>query len=138
MPFKKAGLELPPQDWTWEDFEKTALALHEKLGIWGIGPGMTGEQLWKSLYMGMVSGVTPTMAASLAIPTTKSLPTTCTCYSVYRRPALRLPAKKVVSLYGRRPRSRSDRYPGIGHGSLTGATRLWRFKRPPARSATLS
>lgn len=50
--FKKAGLDLPSENWTWQDFEKTALALHEKLGIWGMGPGLTNEQIWKSLYLG--------------------------------------------------------------------------------------
>lgn len=50
--FAEAGLELPPQDWTWEQFEQTVLELHEKLGIWGMGIGLTNEQLWKSLYLG--------------------------------------------------------------------------------------
>jgi multiple sugar transport system substrate-binding protein len=50
--FAKAGIELPPQDWTWADFEKIALGLHEKLGIWGMGPGLLNEQVWKSLYLG--------------------------------------------------------------------------------------
>ncbi|HMQ52959.1 MAG TPA: sugar ABC transporter substrate-binding protein [Anaerolineae bacterium] len=50
--FERAGVELPPQDWTWQDFEEIALKLHEELGIWGIGLGLTNEQLWKSLYLG--------------------------------------------------------------------------------------
>ena len=35
--FEKAGLELPSPDWTWQEFEETVLALHDKLGIWGFG-----------------------------------------------------------------------------------------------------
>jgi multiple sugar transport system substrate-binding protein len=50
--FAEAGIELPPQDWTWQDFEEITLKLHEELGIWGMGVGLTGEQLWKSLYLG--------------------------------------------------------------------------------------
>jgi multiple sugar transport system substrate-binding protein len=50
--FAKAGLELPPQNWTWADFERITLELHNKLGIWGMGPGLLNEQLWKSLYLG--------------------------------------------------------------------------------------
>lgn len=46
--FEKAGIPLPPQDWTLEDFEKIALELHEKLGIWGMGNGISNEQRWKS------------------------------------------------------------------------------------------
>ncbi|MCB0210693.1 MAG: sugar ABC transporter substrate-binding protein [Anaerolineae bacterium] len=50
--FEKAGIDLPDQDWTWEEFEDIALKLHEELDIWGIGLGLTNEQLWKSLYLG--------------------------------------------------------------------------------------
>lgn len=50
--FEKAGIALPPQNWTWEDFEKICLELHEKLGIWGMGGGLEDIQLWKSLYLG--------------------------------------------------------------------------------------
>src|SRR5207247_6169239 len=38
--FKKAGVELPPPTWTWADFERIALALREKLGVWGMGSGL--------------------------------------------------------------------------------------------------
>ncbi len=50
--FAAAGLEIPAQDWTWEEFEQTVLALHEKLGIWGIGPGLSDQQIWKSYFLG--------------------------------------------------------------------------------------
>lgn len=53
--FAAAGLDLPAPDWTWADFEQTALALHEKLGIWAITSGTSGLsdiQLWKSLMLG--------------------------------------------------------------------------------------
>src|SRR5262249_8087632 len=49
--FKKAGVELPAPGWTWADFERIALALPEKLGIWGMGSGMWNEQPWGSLYL---------------------------------------------------------------------------------------
>jgi multiple sugar transport system substrate-binding protein len=48
----QAGLEMPTNDWTWADFETFALALHEALGIWAIGPALDDEALWKSLYLG--------------------------------------------------------------------------------------
>ena len=51
--FAQAGLELPPQNWTWQDFEEITLQLHEKLGIWGMGPLLADEQIWKSLYLGL-------------------------------------------------------------------------------------
>jgi multiple sugar transport system substrate-binding protein len=47
--FKKAGVALPAQDWTWADLEKIALQIHEKLGIYGIGGGFEVDELaWKS------------------------------------------------------------------------------------------
>jgi multiple sugar transport system substrate-binding protein len=48
----EAGLELPRYDWTWDEFEALALAIHENLGIWGIGATLPDEALWKSLYLG--------------------------------------------------------------------------------------
>lgn len=53
--FEAAGLELPSPDWTWAEFEETALALKDKLGIWAITSGTSGLsdiQLWKSLMLG--------------------------------------------------------------------------------------
>lgn len=35
--FQKAGIPEPTPAWTWEDHNKTVLALHEKLGIFGSG-----------------------------------------------------------------------------------------------------
>ncbi len=52
--FKKAGIPLPAQDWTWDDFEKIALQLHTKLGIYGIGGGFEVDELaWKANYLGL-------------------------------------------------------------------------------------
>lgn len=52
---KKAGLDLPSPTWTWTDFEKMAMTIHDKLGIWAIGngAGLEDNQLWKSLYLGL-------------------------------------------------------------------------------------
>jgi multiple sugar transport system substrate-binding protein len=61
--FETAGLDLPSPDWTWGEFEETALALHEALGIWAFGttspsPGGLGDdQLWTSMYL--ASGTNP-------------------------------------------------------------------------------
>jgi multiple sugar transport system substrate-binding protein len=48
--FEAAGLELPAEDWTWADFEATAVALHEALGIWGYGsPSLGDDQIWTGM-----------------------------------------------------------------------------------------
>jgi multiple sugar transport system substrate-binding protein len=51
--FQKAGIPLPPTTWTWDDFEKIALDIHSKLGIYGAGANLGADlQLLKSLYLG--------------------------------------------------------------------------------------
>lgn len=59
--FEKAGIELPPTDWTWTQFEDIVKQLHEKLGIWGIAVGQAGvgnntgledNQIWKAILIG--------------------------------------------------------------------------------------
>ena len=50
--FQKAGIPLPAENWTWDDFEKIATDIHSKLGIIGGGPNLDDIQMWKSLYLG--------------------------------------------------------------------------------------
>ena len=50
--FAEAGIDVPAQDWSWEDLERISTELHDALGIWGMGPSLNGEQFWKSLYLG--------------------------------------------------------------------------------------
>ena len=49
--FEKAGIPLPPQNWTWDDFEKIAIELKDKLGIWGMGNGLSNDQVWRLAYL---------------------------------------------------------------------------------------
>ncbi len=49
--FKKAGLPLPEQNWTWNEFEDVCLEIHDKLGIYGMGCGLWNPHIWKSLYL---------------------------------------------------------------------------------------
>ncbi len=48
--FERAGILVPPDDWTWEEFEAIAVELHEKLGIYGVGTNLTHPDLWQALY----------------------------------------------------------------------------------------
>jgi multiple sugar transport system substrate-binding protein len=59
--FEQAGIELPPQDWTWEQFEEISTQLHDALGIWAIHVGQSGVtnnegiesvQVWKAYNLG--------------------------------------------------------------------------------------
>jgi multiple sugar transport system substrate-binding protein len=49
--FKAAGVDLPADDWTLADYEETAIALHEKLGIYADGASLWDEQHWGALYL---------------------------------------------------------------------------------------
>jgi multiple sugar transport system substrate-binding protein len=50
--FAQAGIDIPPQDWTWQDFENIALELHDTLGIWGAAPDGHTYNWWRAAYMG--------------------------------------------------------------------------------------
>jgi multiple sugar transport system substrate-binding protein len=49
--FEKAGIPLPEQNWTWDEFEAICLQLHDKLGIFGISCGLWNPHVWKSLHI---------------------------------------------------------------------------------------
>jgi multiple sugar transport system substrate-binding protein len=50
--FKKAGVPLPPDTWTWADFERISLALTRKLGIPAVSGNIVHDHIWRSLYLG--------------------------------------------------------------------------------------
>jgi len=50
--FEKAGVEVPQQDWAWDDFEETAQEIHDKLGIWGNNIQISHIQNWESMLLG--------------------------------------------------------------------------------------
>jgi multiple sugar transport system substrate-binding protein len=51
--FKKAGVDLPADKWTWADFEKIALALREKGNMYGYSESLVNSEYWRSLYLAM-------------------------------------------------------------------------------------
>src|SRR5207248_4707497 len=50
--FQKAGVALPSDTWTWDDFEKISTQLHAQLGIAAGGANLDDPQMWKSLFIG--------------------------------------------------------------------------------------
>src|SRR5262249_13606777 len=50
--FQKAGVPLPADNWTWDDFAKDATAIHSSLGINAGGTSLDDPQMWKSLQIG--------------------------------------------------------------------------------------
>lgn len=52
--FERAGVELPPLDWTWDDFEAIANQLHENLGTWAYGsPSLGDDQIWTAMMVSL-------------------------------------------------------------------------------------
>jgi multiple sugar transport system substrate-binding protein len=49
--FKQAGVDLPPDTWTWEDFETISNQIHDKLHMWAYGIALYLYTPWKSLYL---------------------------------------------------------------------------------------
>jgi len=49
--FKKAGLAVPGDKWTWEDFEKIATTIREKAGMYGDSDSLYNWELWRSVYL---------------------------------------------------------------------------------------
>jgi multiple sugar transport system substrate-binding protein len=50
--FQKAGVPLPADNWTWDDFSRDAMAIHSGLGITAGGANLPEVQMWKSLFIG--------------------------------------------------------------------------------------
>ncbi|HEY2592863.1 MAG TPA: extracellular solute-binding protein, partial [Chloroflexota bacterium] len=50
--FQKAGVPLPADNWTWDDFSKDAMAIHSQLGFSAGGANLDDPQMWKSLFIG--------------------------------------------------------------------------------------
>lgn len=51
--FEKAGIDVPADNWTWADYEKVMMDLHDKLGIWGSTPINHFELAWKATYLAL-------------------------------------------------------------------------------------
>lgn len=49
--FEQAGIPVPDDDWTWDEFVDVTMKLHEELGVWGFGPLITGDNFWKSMHL---------------------------------------------------------------------------------------
>jgi len=49
--FEAAGIEIPPIDWTWADFEEIALKIRDELGIYAIGGNLHFSEHWKGIYI---------------------------------------------------------------------------------------
>jgi len=55
--FKKAGVNVPGDKWTWDDFEKIAMALREKAGMYGDSDSLYNWELWRSVYLAMGTNI---------------------------------------------------------------------------------
>jgi multiple sugar transport system substrate-binding protein len=52
--FAQYGITVPGDDWTWADFERIAMEIHAKAGIFGFGSGLWGYTPgWKAVYLSL-------------------------------------------------------------------------------------
>lgn len=52
--FAAAGVPIPNDDWTWQDFKQIASRIHEATGIWGAGSGLWNYTPgWKAVVLSM-------------------------------------------------------------------------------------
>jgi multiple sugar transport system substrate-binding protein len=49
--FARAGLTIPSDDWTWDDFEALALQAKAKLGTWGVGGNLWNLTPWRAIFL---------------------------------------------------------------------------------------
>ena len=50
--FTKHNINLPTDEWTWDDFERISKEIRNKAGIWGFGAGLHGYTPgWKAVYL---------------------------------------------------------------------------------------
>lgn len=66
--FRAAGIPLPPDTWTWADFERICLALTRKLGMPAMSGNLVHDHIWKSLYLGIGSWAYARDGRSLGYP----------------------------------------------------------------------
>jgi len=50
--FAAAGIDLPAENWTWDDFEAICQEYTAQTGKWCVSSGVTNDQTLKSLYLG--------------------------------------------------------------------------------------
>ncbi len=50
--FRKAGVPLPADTWTWADFERIALSLSRRLGSPAVSGNIVHDHVWRSMYLG--------------------------------------------------------------------------------------
>jgi len=50
--FARAGVELPPDDWTWADFARIAVSLTRRSGRPAVSGNIVHDHVWRSMYLG--------------------------------------------------------------------------------------
>ena len=135
---RRPASPLPPPNWTWADFEKTAMALHsEARHLRGLARACRISSSGSRSTWGSGSGGSATTARRWGTTTTSRSSSTSTCCSGSRRPR-RSRTSRTRSPSGGPPRSRPARSSSPRRRSTTcGATSSWRSGRRPAKDRKL-
>ena len=89
--FKKAGIDLPSDKWTWADFEKIAMAFREKANMYGDSDSLYNWELWRSIYLAMDENIWAADGTQLGYPAEHDQ-----IYADFLKMAVRLQKAKAI------------------------------------------
>ena len=89
--FKKAGVDLPSDKWTWADFEKIAMAFREKAQMYGDADSLYNWELWRSIYLAMDENIWAADGTELGYPAEHDQ-----IYADFLKMAVRLQKAKAI------------------------------------------
>jgi len=89
--FKKAGIDLPPANWTWADYEKIAMAFREKANMYGGADSLYNWELWRSIYLAMDENIWAADGLQLGYPAAHDQ-----IYADFLKMAVRLQKAKAI------------------------------------------
>jgi len=89
--FKKAGIDLPGDKWTWDDYEKIAMAFRQKASMYGGNDSLYNWELWRSTYLAMNEYIWSDDGTQLGYP-----PEDDKIYADFLKMAVRLQKAKAI------------------------------------------
>jgi len=89
--FKKAGIDLPGDKWTWDDYEKIAMAFRQKANMYGGSDSLYNWELWRSIYLAMGEYIWSDDGTQLGYP-----PEHDKIYADFLKMAVRLQKAKAI------------------------------------------
>lgn len=117
LAFSRAGIPLPPENWTWADFERIALELTRKLHIPAVSGNIVHDHIWRSMYLGVGLQAYSADGKTLGYPATRD-----SIFASQFRMALRLEAARAMmpwsEVVAQRSKGVEDNWIGKGKSAM--------------------